>query len=392
MYRKIFCIFFIMVPMFMVAQEVPDLEKIQSNFIEKYTYKESAQIEFVKTDYQFGDKDTSYQEYTIKMFDNSFFKELKNILSEKFDMLKKDYFIHYEIDDSREVLIDSKVDSIYYYDYSSGRLSSLPVKQGTMGQLERWNRFNPFISKIRIFPNIDESKIISNKHINNQHILKLYYSEEADYSTTKDTLWLNLTDTSITKFKRKVKSTEYPHMNQFLEIDYLSERKNDLSMSFQEVKTRMLSEGDRSIKRMDEQEKTFNVGDVIRDYDYVSLEGDTVRLQDFDNKYFLIELWYIGCPPCLTVLPYIKELHKQFPDVKIVGVDVFDKVIDDIKVFKKTHKIPYDLVYNTKLDDDYHFGCPKVLVLNSDLEIIKVVDVTKEKNRKELKEYLKSLE
>ncbi|MGM0642119.1 MAG: TlpA family protein disulfide reductase [Thermotogota bacterium] len=389
MYRKIYFLLLIMLPILMLAQKDPDLEEIEGDFIEKYTYKESAQLEFVKKDYKFG-RDTIYKSFTIKMFDNSFFKELKNLLSEKFDKLKKDYFIYYKINDSYEAIIDSKVDSIYYH-HSSGRLSSLPVKQGTIGQLKRWNRFNPFISKINFFPNISKSKIISNEHKNNQHILKLYYTEKTDYSTEiNDTLWLNLTDTSITKLKKKVKSTEYPHLNRYLEIDYLSERKNDLSMSFQEVKTKMLSKGNRSKKS--EKEKTFSIGDVIHDYEYVSLEGDTVRLQAFDNNYFLIELWYMGCPPCLTVLPYIKNLYRQFPDVKVVGVNVWDNVIDDIKTFKKTHKIPYDLFYNGQFKDDYQFSCPKVLVLNSDLEIINIVDIIKDQNKKELKEYLKHLE
>ncbi|WP_144606018.1 TlpA family protein disulfide reductase [Algoriphagus algorifonticola] len=53
-------------------------------------------------------------------------------------------------------------------------------------------------------------------------------------------------------------------------------------------------------------------GDLARDFNLESREGEMVSLSDYDRRYRLLEFSFSGCKPCLDALPEIKSIHEQY--------------------------------------------------------------------------------
>src|SRR5690554_4912180 len=52
------------------------------------------------------------------------------------------------------------------------------------------------------------------------------------------------------------------------------------------------------------------VGSVAPDYAAVDLEGNAVRLSDFDGEVVLLNIWATWCPPCREEMPSMQRLYE----------------------------------------------------------------------------------
>lgn len=56
----------------------------------------------------------------------------------------------------------------------------------------------------------------------------------------------------------------------------------------------------------------LKAGNPAPDFYGVTLEGDTVYLSDLKGKYVYIDVWATWCGPCLSEIPYLKDLEHDF--------------------------------------------------------------------------------
>ncbi len=103
------------------------------------------------------------------------------------------------------------------------------------------------------------------------------------------------------------------------------------------------------------------------------LEGNIISLEDMiGGKIILLTFHTVNCPCCLTILPGLNELYKDYKDeVEIVSV-----YIDDggprLKSFVKKRGIRYYVLLDSKQRVAYQYGIlgvPSVFVLDLEGEI-----------------------
>jgi thiol-disulfide isomerase/thioredoxin len=56
-------------------------------------------------------------------------------------------------------------------------------------------------------------------------------------------------------------------------------------------------------------------GDELK---WISLEGDTLSLSDFEGKPLLVNFWATWCPPCLAEMPLIQDIADQYQDQLVI--------------------------------------------------------------------------
>lgn len=66
------------------------------------------------------------------------------------------------------------------------------------------------------------------------------------------------------------------------------------------------------------------------------------------NQVVVVEFWATWCPPCVTSIPHLTEMQKQFKDVLFVGVSA--EKADVVKKF--VAKMGDKMDYNVAIDDD----------------------------------------
>ena len=77
-------------------------------------------------------------------------------------------------------------------------------------------------------------------------------------------------------------------------------------------------------------------------FEYQTLDGQTVRLDDYADKGRLIHFWATWCGPCIKEFPLLHETQKEI-DEDMVFIMVSCEDIDKIKTFTETH--PYDFIF-----------------------------------------------
>ena len=124
----------------------------------------------------------------------------------------------------------------------------------------------------------------------------------------------------------------------------------------------------------------------------MNLTGDTISLKSYKAKFYLIDLWYIGCKPCANALPYINEIHKDFPELKVIGLNVLNKNLRDVKVYKEKKKLDYSVLVNFDVTHDIKTGYPTFLILDSELKILYIQNGFSEKKIKEMRDFINTLD
>jgi peroxiredoxin len=69
------------------------------------------------------------------------------------------------------------------------------------------------------------------------------------------------------------------------------------------------------------QNSSLKVGDPAPDFELMSLEGESIRLSQFEGQAVLLSLSATWCPDCRLETPLLQELHKAHPDLVVLMVD-----------------------------------------------------------------------
>lgn len=62
-------------------------------------------------------------------------------------------------------------------------------------------------------------------------------------------------------------------------------------------------------------------GSRMPDIALTSLDGRTVRLDSFDGKPTVVNLWATWCPPCVREMPVLLTAQRQRPDIHVVFIN-----------------------------------------------------------------------
>jgi thiol-disulfide isomerase/thioredoxin len=76
------------------------------------------------------------------------------------------------------------------------------------------------------------------------------------------------------------------------------------------------------------------------------LQGQTVRLSDFEGKVVLIDFWATWCGPCRMEIPHLKELYNRYSEkgFVLVGISLDQAGPGVVRPFVDKNQIPYPIV------------------------------------------------
>lgn len=110
-------------------------------------------------------------------------------------------------------------------------------------------------------------------------------------------------------------------------------------------------------------------GDAAPDFEALLLDGNTVKLSDYNGKIVLLNFWATWCPPCIGEMPDIERVSADFAEnVVVLGVNSGE---DEATVRSYIEKNGY--TYNIALDEKFDVmkkyptnGIPYTLIIDTD--------------------------
>ena len=124
---------------------------------------------------------------------------------------------------------------------------------------------------------------------------------------------------------------------------------------------------------------TLKTGSAAPKFSVVNVtNGKTVSHETLRGKVVLLDFWYLSCMPCRILIPKIQRLHEKFKneDVAIVGVNVRDTSVNEIRKFMKERNIRYTQYYMGKsMMTDYKlFAFPTTMIIGRNGQV-KLVEI-----------------
>jgi TonB family protein len=104
------------------------------------------------------------------------------------------------------------------------------------------------------------------------------------------------------------------------------------------------------------------------DFTLTDLSGNEVRLDSYRGKTVLLDFWATWCGPCKAEMPLLERLHREHPNVVILGINVGeDRTL--VKKFVDENAMPYQILLagRDRVQSDYHAeGIPTTVVIDKD--------------------------
>ncbi len=95
------------------------------------------------------------------------------------------------------------------------------------------------------------------------------------------------------------------------------------------------------IDSTDHSGKTYKLGDVMRDFNVVDSDGNTLQLSELlkTKKMVLINFWYTTCSWCVKEFPYMNSAYEKYKDeIEIVALNHYGSDSEEmVKSFKETY-------------------------------------------------------
>ena len=135
-------------------------------------------------------------------------------------------------------------------------------------------------------------------------------------------------------------------------------------------------------------------GEKAPNFITTTIDGNQISLEQYKGKKAVwLVFWATWCPYCENEIPNLKNLYKTHSDkVEIIAVNVAVKdSIEKTKQYIKEHDLPYTVVYDGKIAQEYKVrGIPLQIVIDKNgIVVDKRSKVPSEITKKELDLLLK---
>ncbi|MGF1671694.1 MAG: TlpA family protein disulfide reductase [Balneolaceae bacterium] len=92
---------------------------------------------------------------------------------------------------------------------------------------------------------------------------------------------------------------------------------------------------------------------AIPDYEFETLDGNLIKISDYEGKVVMLNFWATWCGPCRREIPELIRLKEKYEDrgFEIIGIALDEQGFDVVRPFINQFDINYKIVV-----DDYSYG------------------------------------
>lgn len=88
-------------------------------------------------------------------------------------------------------------------------------------------------------------------------------------------------------------------------------------------------------------------GETAPDFELKTLDGETVKLSDYQGKKVILNFWATWCPPCKAEMPlmenYYDKAQKENVEILAVNLTTEDRGIDKVEAFVKANHLSFPI-------------------------------------------------
>ncbi len=160
---------------------------------------------------------------------------------------------------------------------------------------------------------------------------------------------------------------------------------DSINNTYQTLYSKYLKQQTDTIPKKNKYEKLV---EIAPSWKLPLINGDSLAMSDIKSKLMLIDFWYVGCFPCLMAIPRLVELDSLYSekDLKIVGINAYDKTPEKISPTLKKLNVKYDIAYKG-LDVAKKYGVmgyPKLFLIDTKTKKVIYVHNGYSQNMKEV--------
>jgi len=137
------------------------------------------------------------------------------------------------------------------------------------------------------------------------------------------------------------------------------------------ISTGSLEENLEENSEVTEQDNDF---DKVPEFSLTDIDGNSVSLNDFEDKILVINSWATWCPFCVDELPDFAELQKEFGDEIVMIAINRRESLSNSKGFTDNLGITEDLLWLLDSNDSFYrsiggFSMPETIFVDKDKNI-----------------------
>ena len=87
----------------------------------------------------------------------------------------------------------------------------------------------------------------------------------------------------------------------------------------------------------------------IRDRTVRTLDGDSLKLSDFENKVLVVNIWAVWCGPCRSEMPELIKISNEYKSRGLVVLGLataYNESKPQVEEYVKSNNIPYKVIFD----------------------------------------------
>lgn len=134
--------------------------------------------------------------------------------------------------------------------------------------------------------------------------------------------------------------------NEFIPEPYLDEKKTVKAFVLRRAtpdEKAMMEKLQRGEMAMDQQKNEL-IGTKGIDFNLKDIKGKTHKLSELKGKVVVLNFWFVECKPCITEMPELNDLIKEFKDQDVEFISIALNAEKEIKKFLKKNTFNYSII------------------------------------------------